>query len=354
MKKNLFYFLLLMAIGVMPLTSCDKENEPQNEPEQEDQHDPTSDSDQVKVTGYDALSWLQGALVLVNEQGDVVRRVYGKPLDASQPDVLSVPVIDKAAAEKLFLDWVAPTKEATRVEGGYDYALTDAEGKAQGSVSFRAVEGEAGVLARMTVNEGTDLKQVSAVEFLDASLWPENDDVALYEAGKIYNLETTVLEWAWDNYKSDYYGLPKNREVPFYCVQGNTDGKEALLVWLCSDDDFAGNHPTPSGYIHRDLYLHLPTVPQAEKVFDFFNANYDAWQKMLKEMDAKGYQWSPASGYETTGNSEFILNSYDEEENELKYLDLDGKTAKFRNTSSHSWYNYRYMQIKHFPAFVEQ
>ena len=79
-----------MAIGVMPLTSCDKENEPQNEPEQEDQHDPTSDSDQVKVTGYDALSWLQGALVVVNEQGEVVRRVYGKPLDASQPDVISV------------------------------------------------------------------------------------------------------------------------------------------------------------------------------------------------------------------------------------------------------------------------
>ena len=175
-----------------------------------------------------------------------------------------------------------------------------------------------------------------------------------FYSNKLWLPKGAPTEWAWDNYKSDYYGLPKNREVPFYCVQGNTDGKEALLVWLCSDDDFAGNHPTPSGYIHRDLYLHLPTVSQAEKVFDFFNANYDAWQKMLKEMDAKGDQWSPASGYETTGNSEFILNSYDEEDDKIKYLDLDGKEAKFRNASGWSWYNYRYMQIKHFPAFVEQ
>ena len=350
MKKNLFYFLLLMAIGVMPLTSCDKNDEPQNEPQQGEQH-----PDQSEVTAFDALEWLQGSLVVVGSDGEVLRRIYGKPLDPSQPKVISVPVTGYVAAENLFHSWVAPRKKApAKVEGGYDYALTDEEGNAQGSVSFRAVEGKDGVLARMTVNEGTNLKHISEVQFIDYDFWPENDDVALYEAGKIYNLETTVLEWAWDNYKSDYYGLPKNREVPFYCVQGNTDGKEALLVWLCSDDDFAGNHPTPSGYIHRDLYLHLPTVPQAEKVFDFFNANYDAWQKMLKEMDAKGYQWSPASGYETTGNSEFILNSYDEEENELKYLDLDGKTAKFRNTSSHSWYNYRYMQIKHFPAFVEQ
>lgn len=351
MKKNLFYLFLLMAVAVMPLTSCDKNEEPQQEEQegQEEQH-----PDQSEVTAFDALDWLQGSLVVVDGNNTVVRRIYGEPLDRSMPDILSIPVVNYEAAKNLFLGWVAPGKETLKVEDGYDYNLTDAEGKAQGSVSFRSVEGEEGVLARMTVAEDTELKLVSEVNFVGYDYWPNNADFTAYEAGKIYNLETTVLEWAWDNYKSDYYGLPKNREVPFYCVQGNTDGKEALLVWLCSDDDFAGNHPTPSGYIHRDLYLHLPTVPQAEKVFDFFNANYDAWQKMLKEMDAKGYQWSPASGYETTGNSEFILNSYDEEENELKYLDLDGKTAKFRNTSSHSWYNYRYMQIKHFPAFVEQ
>ena len=47
-------------------------------------------------------------------------------MDESQPTVISVPVADYIAAEETFLDWVAPDKEATKVEGGYDYNLTDA------------------------------------------------------------------------------------------------------------------------------------------------------------------------------------------------------------------------------------
>lgn len=91
----------------------------------------------------------------------------GQPLDASQPDVLSAPAADYAAAEQTFLSWVAPDKEATKVEGGYDYNLTSADGQAQGSVSFRAEEGDARVVARMTVTEGTALKQIREFEFLE-------------------------------------------------------------------------------------------------------------------------------------------------------------------------------------------
>ena len=350
MKKNLFYLFLSMAIAVVSLTSCEKdENLLPEKPkveggEQQDQRD---------VTAFDALEWLQGSLVVVGTDGEVLRRVYGKPLDESQPTVISVPVADYEAAKELFLSWVAPDKQATEVEGGYDYNLTDDKGNAQGSVSFRAVTDEAGVMARMTVAEGTALKQISEVEFLEASLWPENDDIEKFEAGKIYTLATTVLEWSFDQYNNDYYGFPETQEKPFYCVQGNTNGKEAILVWLCPDDNLEESHPTPSGYIHRELYHHLPTVSEAEKVLDFFNANYDAWQKMLKEMDAKGYQWSPASGYETTGNSEFILNSYDEEENEIKFLDLDGEEGDIDEAWGRSYLKYRYMQIRIFPPIVE-
>lgn len=47
-----------MAIVAMPLTSCDKDDEPK--PNDERQHDPTSDDDQVAIAAYDALEWLQG------------------------------------------------------------------------------------------------------------------------------------------------------------------------------------------------------------------------------------------------------------------------------------------------------
>ena len=124
MKKNWFCLLLLMAVAVMPLTSCDKEDIPQ--PEEILKHDPESDADQSTVEAYDALEWLQGCIVLVDNKNEIIRRINGKPLDESQPTVISVPVADYIAAEETFLDWVAPDKEATKVEGGYDYNLTDA------------------------------------------------------------------------------------------------------------------------------------------------------------------------------------------------------------------------------------
>ena len=95
MKKNWIYLFLLMAIAVMPLTSCDKDDESMNDkPKVEDPHDPTSDADQVPIKAYDALEYLQGSLVVVDANNEVVRRVYGKPLDESQPTVISVPVAD--------------------------------------------------------------------------------------------------------------------------------------------------------------------------------------------------------------------------------------------------------------------
>lgn len=165
MKRNWLYFFLLMAAVVMPMTSCDNDDDA---PKQEDMHDPESDADQVAITGYDALDWLQNSIVVVDENNEVLRRIYGKPLDESQPTVVSVPVTDYAEAEETFLGWVAPGKEATKVEGGYKYNLTDAKGQAQGSVSFQAVEGEPGVIARMNLGEGTTLKQVTEVKFVDA------------------------------------------------------------------------------------------------------------------------------------------------------------------------------------------
>lgn len=63
----------------------------------------------------------------------------------------------------------------------------------------------------------------------------------------------------------------------------------------------------------------------AQKVFDFFHANKDAWKRMLKEMDALGYYSSP--GIElfesNTGSQEFLPNSINEKKETIKCLDLD-------------------------------
>ena len=196
----------MMAVAVMPMTSCEKD--PQKDEEQ--QHNPTSDEDQTPITAFDGLSWIQGSLVVVDDNGEVIRRVYGEPLDESQPDVLSAPVADYAAAEKTFLSWVAPDKVATKVEGGYDYHLTSAEGKTQGIVSFRAVEGDARIAARMTVAEGTDLKKVKEFEFISRDLYLQTFDKTNGSHVMVYNSDYYGnLYW---NDMSEYYPKSANQE----------------------------------------------------------------------------------------------------------------------------------------------
>ena len=358
MKKNLLYMLMMLACVAMPLTSC--EDEPQNETEE--QHDPISDEDQTAITGYDALEYLQSCIVIVDENDEVVRRIYGKPLDASQPTVISVPVKDLAMAEQIFLGWVAPEKEATKVENGYDYDLTDEAGNNQGSVAFRAVKNDAGIIAQMSVADGTNLKQVSEVKFISADLWPENDEIAKYEAGKTYMFKDNV--WEWVSYSRKNFGTGHaattakctTHFLEFYCIQGNDNGKEAVLVWLCPDEDLRDIHPRPAKYIENNniyvnypVYTKLPSVSDAQKVLDIYNANYDAWQTMLKTMDAKGHIWSAKFGLDTTGNSEFLLNSYDANSNKIKCLDLDSKKGEICNVWGSSLFKYRYMHIRIFP-----
>ena len=362
MKKSLFYLFMLMAVAVMPLTSCEKNNdEPDGE---EEQYDPTSDDDQRDFSGYDALEWLQGSIVVVNSDNEVIRRIIGKPLDESQPTIISIPVNDLADAEDLFLSWVAPTKEATKVDGGYDYSLTDAEGKDQGSVSFRSAQGESGVLARMDVAEGTDLKQVSEVNFIEADLWPENTDETIYRSGQIYWRHGYKLKWSQDGWERPYLDKkPETTLLRFYCIQGYDTSNEAILVWLCPDDGESLNHPKLDAYAEwtNTKYLptdYLPSLAEAQKVLDFYNANGDKWDAMLEEMDEEHKAlWSPQYfSYGSTGNSEFVLgvkqrvtvtNDY------LTILDLDKELIDFDGIDEgeicevgiRTTYKYRYMQI---------
>ena len=340
---------LLMAITAMPFTACSNDEEPKTDnettTEEEDLHNAESDEDQTEIKAFDALEWLQGA-------------VYGNAFDESQPTVLSVEVDDLAGAEEIFLGWVAPGKEATKVEGGYDYALTDAEGKSQGSVSFRAVAGEAGVVARMTLSGVADCENVSEVSFIQADSWPLNDTTPVYEAGKIYPIADEVWQWvSGEHYGDVRVGVVSDyKMLDFYCIQGNDNGKEAILVWLSPDKNDISYHPEPKLYLNHNrdyvdyfVYTQLPTVAQAQKVLECYNANPDAWKAMLKEMDAKGYQWSANIGWLSTGNSEFLLNSYNEKTNQIKCLDLDGKPGKICNVAGNSWFRYRYMHVYIFP-----
>ena len=349
MKKNLFYLFMLMAVAVMPLTSCEKET--QEEEQQEEIRTP--------ITSYDGLSYLQGSLIVVDEKGDLFRRIYGKALDESRPDVISVPVCEFADAVMLFHSWVAPGKETMNVEGGYDYNLTDFFGKSQGSVSFRAVEDEAGVVARMSVEPGTDLKHISEVQFVDYNFWPENAAYEKVEAGKIYDIDDYVLTWTEGTF-SDDFNTPTMEPLPFYCIQGNTNGKEGILVWISPDSANKGKiryHHKTHYYAEDEAFKYLATISEINKVREFYDNNQDFWNKMLKEMDARGLEWSPQSY--GSNRSDFIFQSkyypgpFMED---IGCLDLSGpKSDKcYLSVGRYLFYDYhRYMHIEIIPPVAE-
>ena len=356
MKKNLFHLFMLMAFVAMPLTSCEKDKDPQ---EEQSQHNPASDEDQVEIQGYDALDWLQNSIAVVDSKGEIIRRVYGKPLDASNPNVISVPVNNIEMAENIFLSWVAPGKEATKVDGGYDYTLTSEGGVVQGGVTFRAAGGggiaggggsEGGVIARMEVNGGTDLKQVSQVNFISSDLWPENDATPKYEAGKLYILNTDYLVRRYYDFE-----MPFNVEkgdVTFYCLIGNDNGQEALLIHLSPDENNIDTHGEVWEYKKYDNYQYLASVPEAEKVLKYHDEHYEEWKAMIKYMESIGHVWDWHYGIRTTGNAEFILNSYNNTKDRLKCLDLDKHPGKIAEIVI-DIFQYRYILVRTFPPYIE-
>ncbi len=353
MKKNWFYLFLLMAITVMPLTSCDKEEVPQ--PNGELKHDPESDADQLAVTGYDGLNWLQSCIAVVDENGEVIRRIYGKALDESKPTVLSVSVSCFADAEKIFLSWVAPGKEATKVDGGYDYELTDAKGNVQGSVSLRAVEGENGVIARMSVAEGTNLKQVSEVNFIDHELWPENAEYPIYRTGYTYEFSFRRIYWSPSTQPNQtYICKPLTKKELFYCIQGNVPGQEAILIWISPDYNVEFTNVPASAYVDCKVTNFLPSEAEAKRVLEVFNKmDKSSWDYMLNKMDKLGFQWSSQSGGYTTGDDEFLLNSVSDGGfwgPLIKCLDLDSRPGEICDVMVNGFIKYRYMHIIVIPA----
>lgn len=347
MKKNLFYLFMLMVAAAMPLTSCEKD--PQKEGEYQK---PGEDyvEETRPVTTYDGLSWLQRNLVVVDTDGEVIRRVYGKPLDASQPTVLSVPVYDFADADSTFLRWVAPGKETTKVDGGHDYNLTDRDGNPQGAVSFRAVEGEPGIIARMSVAPGTGLKQVTEVKFIDAELWPENAAYQKLKRRKIYWMEDYELKWTGS-------GRPvfhvEKKSLPFYCLQDNANGKEGILVWLSPDEDNVGAHPIIKWYLF-DALSYLPSQEEGQKVVDRINQNVAFWDTMLSDMKTNGYDWyaKPFSLFDDhAAKSKFVLGVFDEGFiiSDVMVLEMDVYPAELEWVFESSMQMYRYMQIQIIP-----
>ena len=144
------------------------------------------------------------------------------------------------------------------------------------------------------------------------------------------------------------------KSLPFYCIQGNIPGREAILIWIAPDYNAEHTNVTGKDYLDTNALRFLPSEAEAQKVLDVFNRTSKGnWEYMLKEMDKLGFQWSAQWGDFTTGDDEFLLNSSRDGGfwgPLIKCLDLDSHPGEIVDIKASSPLRYRYMQIVIIPA----
>ena len=228
MKKLAFYLLMISLFGI-GMTSCSEENNGPDTPEV-----PQEDSVYVE----DELAILQNHLVKVDEEGNLVERIWGEVLDEAAPDEVTVGVDSLAEAVTIFRGFFAGTTMIS--EDGMLATFSVKEGSAE----LKAANGENGLVAYATFDV-PGLMYVSRINFILNSAWPENATAKGYhKLGGFY--EHTGWTGNHDS-QFDRYEFFK-----YMCIREYNNGKPALLFAVCSTpyqlswrsmDEYGGNMP---------------------------------------------------------------------------------------------------------------
>lgn len=169
---NSILWLMAMAVATaFTLVACSSDDE-NNTPEQQEK------------TAYDDLDFFQRAIIDMDSLGTFRGRQWGEVLYANDTTQLYIGVETLAKAEEIFLQWMAPDVKPTGTDGnGYTAALTDEEGKPQGTVRF--TPGTGANVAEVTASPETPLKHFSRITFLRNSAWPHNSSSSRWHVGDI-------------------------------------------------------------------------------------------------------------------------------------------------------------------------
>ena len=156
--KKLAYYLLMIPLFGIGMTSCSEDNNGLNTPE-------TPQEESVYVE--DELAVLQKHLVRVDDEGNLVERIWGEVLDAATPDEVTIGVDNLAEAVAIFRGFFADTTEIS--EDGMLATFSVQEGSAE----LKGANGENGLVACATFDV-PGLKHISRINFILNSAWPEN------------------------------------------------------------------------------------------------------------------------------------------------------------------------------------
>lgn len=173
------------------------------------------------VAQVDELDYLQNNLVVLDDNGGIKERVYGRVLDESKPETVYVGVENFEDAQEIFASLFSD--ETTISEDGCNARFSTRQGQA----ALTAGSGEDGLVATADFNvEG--LKHVNAIRFILNSAWPDNYDQTTYHVlGEQYQ----YCGWKFKRH-GKHMGDGKDEIHTFVCLREIKNGVPALLVGI--------------------------------------------------------------------------------------------------------------------------
>lgn len=259
--------LAALAIAATGFTACSSDDDNNNN---NGQNAPES---QV-VTAYDDLNYFQNAIVSIDSVGNFISRNYGEALYDNDTTHLYIGVETLAQAEEIFREWVAPNGNVAKTGNELTYLLTDAQGRAQGTIFFTAAS-SAGAVAEVTPSSPELLKHFSKVTFLLNSAWPYNDS-----SDEVYHLgdrrRLTV----------DFHVADHTQDVfTFVCIREKSNGVKAMYLAI------SPNLYVPKTWTPSDLLYDTAAVPgeaKAKTVATLLQKNWNFFAVALNSIDGGG------------------------------------------------------------------
>ena len=234
MKKLAFYLLMIPLFGI-GMTSCSEDNNGPDMPE-------TPQEDSVYVE--DELAVLQKHLVRVDDEGNLVERIWGEVLDAATPDEVTIGVDNLAEAVEIFREFFADTTEIS------DDGMLATFSVQEGSAELKEANGENGLVACATFGV-PGLKHVSRINFI------LNSASGFHKFGVFY----------------EYKGFPEYDDYDkFMCIREYDNGKPALLFAISPK-----KWTLPEKVVKGKNGVNLPTEEKAKEISKIIQTDWEGY-----------------------------------------------------------------------------
>ncbi len=273
--KSAALFLFAVATSTA-FTACDNDIDDEMNNEGNSQKDPIEDARNMADHSFDDKSVFLNTLGLTDENGNVVCRYYGEPLDSDNPKHLFIGVDKMDEAKDMFRLWMAPDVEVTEnSDGSLTAELTDEQGHEQGTVTLSPGE-EENHIAEVTAD--IDQQHFTQITFLKNEAWP------------VHLLQTTRRYYKFDIVKNVRLNdivdrlLDNDRRLNFVCIQGSANGVKPVFCAITNERYMSPLNRTYNKIIRDSRYTPgSGTFPTAANIQNLLLKDWSTFVEVFKE-----------------------------------------------------------------------